>query len=127
MNLIFHLAFMRRSCRQVGDGPIEYLDGLPPPTEAELDASRAAAQAEWDRQQSPPKTWPDVEHFLGEFTMPEMAAIGLLTDPTIAGLRFFLSGWRSEVHLEDPRVQQGITVLQSAGILTAERVAEISS
>jgi hypothetical protein len=51
MTLAYHLSIMGRSCRQVGNGPIEYLDGLPEPTQAELDATHAAALAEWNRQQ----------------------------------------------------------------------------
>lgn len=125
MTNLFHLAFMGRSCRKVGDGPVEFLDDLPPPTEHELAASYDAALAEWDRQQNPPKRWPDVEHFLAEFTMEEMAAIGLSTDPTVAALRFLLSGWRSEVHSNDPRVTQGLTSLVNLAIITEERKTHI--
>lgn len=50
MNHAFHLAFLGRSVRIIGD-VIEYLDGLPAPTQAELDATHAAALAEWTRQQ----------------------------------------------------------------------------
>lgn len=124
MPLYFHLAFLGRKVRIVGD-QIEYLDGLPPPTEAELDASHAAAEAAWNAAQNPPKRWPDTEHFLAEFTPPEMAQIGLSTEPTVACLRFLLSGWRSAVHSDDPRVQQGLDALVAAGILTPERRAAI--
>lgn len=51
MTLLYHLAHLRRSARFVRDG-IEYLDGLPPPTQDELDASREAAQAAWDLEQA---------------------------------------------------------------------------
>lgn len=51
MTHLFHLAFLGRSCRQIGDGPIEYLDGKPAPTQDELDATHATALAEWQRQQ----------------------------------------------------------------------------
>lgn len=126
MTFLFHLAFLGRKVRIVGD-QIEYLDGLPPPTEAELDASRAAAEAAWNAAQNPPKVWPDTEQFLAEFTPPEMAKIGLSMEPTIAGLRFLLSGWRSAVHSDDPRVQQGLDALVAAGILTTERKLSILS
>ena len=126
MTHLFHLAFLGRSCRQVGDGPIEYLDG-PPPTEVELDATLEAARAEWDRQQNPPKSWPDAEAFVAEFTLPEMAAIGLSTDPTIAALRFLLSSWRSQVISDDPRVQAGMDALVQTGVLTEDRRVEILS
>lgn len=121
MTLLDHLAFLGRRCRQIGNGPIEYLDGLPPPTEAELDASREAALAYYN----PPKQWPDTEHFLAEFTLEEMAGIGLSRAPTVAALYVLLSGWRSAVHSNDPRVQQGLDALVAAGILTPERRAVI--
>lgn len=127
MTILFQLAHMGRRCRQVGDEPIEFLDGLPPPTEQELADRYDAALAEWDRQQNPPKRWPDVEHFLAEFTPQEMAAISLSADPTVAYLRFLLSGWRSAVHADDPRVQQGFDALVAAGILTTERKLSILS
>jgi hypothetical protein len=115
---------MQRFAKQVGD-QITFDDGLPPPTQEELDATREDAQAEWDRQQNPPKSWPDVEAFISEFTMEEMAKIGLSTDPTIAALRFLLSGWRSQVLSDDPRVVQGLTALVNLSILTDERKAHI--
>lgn len=71
------------------------------------------------------KSWPDVEAFISEFTMDEMAQIGLSTDPTLAALRFLLSGWRSQVLSDDPRVVQGLTALVSLSILTDERKAHI--
>lgn len=71
------------------------------------------------------KRWPDTEHFLAEFTLEEMAQISLSVDPTVAGLRFLLSGWRSAVHSDDQRVIQGLDALVAAGILTPERRAVI--
>lgn len=124
MTRLFHLAFMGRKANQFGD-EITFTDGLPPPSEQELSDTYDAALAEWNRQLNPPKRWPDTEHFLAEFTPPEMAQIGLSVDPTVAGLRFLLSGWRSAVHSEDPRVQQGLDALVAAGILTPERRAAI--
>lgn len=124
MPFSFHLAFLGRKVRIVGD-QIEYLDGLPPPTEAELDASRADAEAAWNAAQNPPKRWPDSEHFVAEFQLPELAAISLSTDPTVAALRFMLSTWLSPVHSDDPRVQQGLDALVAAGILTPERRSDI--
>ena len=124
MTYLFHCAFIQRFAKQVGD-QITFDDGLPPPTQEELDATREDAQAEWDRQQNPPKSWPDVEAFISEFTVDEMSQIGLSTDPTIAALRFLLSGWRSQVLSDDPRVVQGLTALVSLYILTEERKARI--
>jgi len=122
----FHLAFLGRRLRSV-DSEIEYLDGLPPPSEEDLNTTYEAALAEWDRQQNPPKSWPNVEAFISEFTMDEMAQIGLSTDPTIAALRFLLSGWRSQVLSDDPRVVQGLTALVSVAIISDERRTEILS
>jgi hypothetical protein len=115
MTYLFHCAFMQRFAKQVGD-QITFDDGLPPPTQEELDATRDEAQAEWDRQQNPLK-----------FTMDEMAHIGLSTDPTIAALRFLLSGWRSQVLSDDPRVVQGLTALVNLAIISDERRTEILS
>jgi hypothetical protein len=73
------------------------------------------------------KRWPDAEAFVAEFTLPEMAAIGLSTDPIIAALRFLLSSWRSQVISDDPRVQAGMDALVQTGVLTEDRRVEILS
>jgi hypothetical protein len=125
MTQLFHLAFMGRSVRQVGDGPIEYLDGLSLPTDEELDSTYSAAEAAWTANHNPPKRWADTEHFLAEFTMGEMAGIGLSSDPTIAALLVLMSGWRSTVHSDDPRVILGLNALESAGILSEARKEQI--
>lgn len=51
MTLIFHLAYLGRSVRQVGD-EVEFLDGKAPPTIEELEASRPAALAAWQAEQA---------------------------------------------------------------------------
>jgi len=103
------------------------------PTE-QIDLDAAECRTVWAVEEIPEaerepqfKRWPDVEHFLMEFTMEEMALIGLSTDPTVAALRFLLSGWRSAVHANDPRVIQGLTALVNLAILTEERQAQILS
>jgi hypothetical protein len=73
------------------------------------------------------KRWPAAEAFVAEFTLPEMAAIGLSTDPTIAALRFLLSSWRSQVISDDPRVQAGLDALVQTAIISEQRRAEILS
>jgi hypothetical protein len=73
------------------------------------------------------KRWPDAEAFVAEFTLPEMAAIGLSTEPTIAALRFLLSSWRSQVISDDPRVQAGLDALVQTAIISEQRRAEILS
>jgi hypothetical protein len=120
MTYLFHCAFIQRFATQVGE-QITFDDGLPPPTQDELDSTRAAAEAEWHRQQHPPKSWPDVEAFITEFTMDEMAAISLSTNTTIAGLRLMLSAWRSAVNVDDPRVILGLNALLYDGIISAEK------
>jgi hypothetical protein len=84
---------------------------------------------QWVLPPPPPdyKVWQNVEYFLSEFTMEEMAAIALSTDPTIAALRLLLSGWFSEVRSNDPRVMTGLNALESNGVLTAERISVILS
>ena len=71
------------------------------------------------------KTWPNAAAFLNEFTMPELAAIELSTDPTIAALRLLLASWPADVWSDDPRIIMGLDALETAGIISAERRAEI--
>jgi hypothetical protein len=124
MTHLFHLAFLGRRANQFGD-EITFVDGLPASTEQEIADSYDAALAAWEALQNPPKSWPDAEQFVTEFTLPEMAGIDLSSDTTIAALRFMLSTWNSPVHSNDPRVITGLDALVSAGIISAERKAEI--
>ena len=126
MTQLFHIAFLGRSATKVGD-EITFNDGLPPPTEQELADSYDAALAEWNRQQNPPKRWPDAEAFTAEFTIEELSAISLSTDPTVAALRFMLSTWRGEVHSDDPRVQMGLSALFVTNLMSEQRLSEIVS
>jgi hypothetical protein len=71
------------------------------------------------------KTWPNAAAFLGEFSMPELAAISLSTDPTVAALRLLLASWPSDVWSDDPRIIMGLGALVSAGIIDETRSAEI--
>ena len=90
-----------------------------------LETDALAQGFEFAPQQNPPKFWPDVEAFIAEFTMDEMAAISLSSDPTIAGLRLLLSAWRSSVQSEDPRVILGLNALVNTGIISRHRQLEI--
>ena len=92
-----------------------------------LEADALAAGYAYPPVEPQPKRWPDAEAFVAEFTLPEMAAIGLSTDPTIAALRFLLSSWRSQVISDDPRVQAGMDALVQTGVLTEDRRVEILS
>ena len=71
------------------------------------------------------KTWPNAAAFLAEFTMPELAAIELSLDPTIAALRLLLASWPADIYSDDTRIIGGISALVTAGIITEERRAEI--
>lgn len=71
------------------------------------------------------KVWPDAAAFLAEFSMPELAAISLSLDPTIAALRVLLASWPKDVWSDDPRIVGGLTALVGAGIIIEARRAEI--
>lgn len=71
------------------------------------------------------KTWPNAAMFLAEFTMPELAAIELSLDSTIAALRILLAAWPSDIYSDDPRIIAGLYALVSAGIITEARRVEI--
>jgi hypothetical protein len=73
------------------------------------------------------KTWPNASAFLGEFSMPELAAISLSADPTIAALRLLLASWPSDVWSDDARIVMGLAALVSAGIIDETRSAEITA
>jgi hypothetical protein len=126
MTLGFHLSHIGRRTRIVG-GVTEYLDDLPPPTQDELDATRADAQAAWDLQQAPDtrKVWPNAHAFWESFTPPEQLAILSSEVDQIRLLDRALVLWQGELWSDDPRVQQGLDALVAIGILTESRRDEI--
>ena len=71
------------------------------------------------------KTWPNAAMFLAEFTMPELAAIELSLDGTVAALRLLLASWPADIYSDDPRIIGGLAALVSAGIIDEARRAEI--
>ena len=71
------------------------------------------------------KIWQHNQQFIAEFTMEEISAISLSTDPTIAALRLILTTWNNSVYSDDPRVIAGLDAIQTAGIITAERRVQI--
>lgn len=80
--------------------------------------------------EAPPPTppgWPNVQAFMTAFTMPEIAAVSLSTDPTIAALRLTLSTWLGRVEVPDIRVQTGLNKMVELGIISADRKAEIEA
>lgn len=96
---------------------------LAPGTMLEADALRAGYIYPANAELS--KRWANGEDFLQEFTMQEMAGISLSTDVTIAALRILLAVWNGEVWSDDPRVVAGLDAVESAGIINADRKAEI--
>ncbi len=72
------------------------------------------------------KVWASSIQFLGEFTMPELGGIGVSIDPTIAAMRLILSSWIGPIYSDDPRVVMGLAAIEAAGIISAERRAQIA-
>lgn len=74
------------------------------------------------------KKWANAADFLGEFSLEQMAAISLSTNPTIAALRLLLASWPSDVWSDDPRILMGLDQLVGDGILSeADRLAKFQS
>ena len=71
------------------------------------------------------KVWPSAIQFLGQFTMPELGGIGVSIDPVIAAMRLILSSWIGPIYSDDPRVVVGLAAIEAAGIISAERRAQI--
>jgi hypothetical protein len=71
------------------------------------------------------KIWPNAAAFLAEFTMPELAAISLSLDPTIAALRLLLASWPADIYSDDPRIVGGLSALVGAEIISELTRAEI--
>ena len=127
MTLHDHIRLIwNRSC--VGGAVLEefiFDDGLPPPSEEDLDATHQQALALWQAEQQAALQWDNAQDFMQAFTMPEKAAIALNSDPTVAALRLELSTWFSAVHPADDRVQAGLNRLVELGIINAQRKDEI--
>lgn len=70
------------------------------------------------------KTWPDAAAFLAEFSIEQLAAISLSTNPTVAALRLLLASWPADVWSDDPRIILGLGELVSDGIITAQEANE---
>jgi hypothetical protein len=71
------------------------------------------------------KIWDNASLFIQEFSLEEMAAISLSSEPTIAALRLLLSTWFGEVWSDDPRVTSGLNALISSEIINENRKNEI--
>ena len=90
-----------------------------------IEADALAAGLTYYQPPVGPKTWPNVQIFMGEFTMPEKGAIAISTDPTIAALRLELTTWLSMVHADDASVVAGLERLVELEIITAQRKSEL--
>lgn len=73
------------------------------------------------------KVWPSAAAFLGEFSMAELAAIELSTEPTIAALRLVLASWPGQVWSDNEQIQIGLDALVSTGIIDQSRRDEIEA
>lgn len=73
------------------------------------------------------KIWPNAAAFLGEFSMPALAAISLSLDPTIAALRLLLTSWPSDIWSDDPRIISGLAALVDVGIIDQDRITQITT
>jgi len=116
---------------RVEDGSVVYLDGLPPLTTEELEASMTRAEELWAEEQqaiqrrTQAKTWPSVTEFWSEFTMQEEAGVVLSQDPVVQVLRNRLQMWKYEVRADDERITTGMQTLVDKGLLTDERRNQI--
>ena len=72
-----------------------------------------------------PKSWPSSHEFLNELTDDERNS--LANDPAVAGLALLLASWKSNVVSDDPRIEAGLAALVAVGVLTKERVDQITS
>lgn len=98
------------------------------PTET-INVSAKTVTRGWEVKELPPKIpgWTNVQAFIASFTMLEIAAVSLSTDPTIAALRLTLSTWLGRVEVPDLRVQTGLNKMVELGIISADRKAEIEA
>ena len=93
----------------------------------EVECGWSLANGNWIPPISTRKTWDTSTDFIEEFTLSELAAVQLSTNPTIAALRLILSAWSKPVWSDDPRIQLGLATMVSEALITAERSAEILS
>jgi hypothetical protein len=111
----------------IANGATIFDDGLPPPTQEELNETFNQAMALWQAEQAANnvKTWPTVAEFWDEFSTSEKLYISSSTDDMVTLLRTNLAMWRGAVHANHPQIMNGLAYLQAMAILTEERAAEI--
>ena len=91
-------------------------------------AERVAESSEWEFSIAPAaarKTWPTVADFYAEFTPAEKYLIQSSVIPSIVVARGDLAMWRGDVWSDNADVLAGLDAMVAAGVLTAERRAEI--
>ena len=71
------------------------------------------------------KIWPTVADFYAEFTGTEKYLIHSSTVPVIVVARGDLAMWRGDVWSDNADILAGLDAMVTAGVLTAERRAEI--
>jgi len=101
------------------DGSLDFiraLDGGPIPTQAEIEAA-------WAAMPEPGVVWSTLD-FLLRFTPQERASARASTIPEVQDFLDLLRA-AGEVRSDHPLTQQGMGLLVTAGLLTAERRDEI--
>lgn len=91
------------------------------PTYQELVAAHAEAVAEINAR----KVWNSRVEFWNSFNQQEKIAIAASTNDMVKFFFAELTIWNGEVWSDDPRVQQGLTLLVNEQIITAQRKMEI--
>ncbi len=107
---------------------VDFDDGLPPPTQEELDATHAEALSLWEAEQrrNNAYVWPSRAEFWEEFEQSEKIAILASESMTVKSLLVELQMWHGEVVASDPRIQNGLAFLVSLNIITETRANEIT-
>ena len=94
------------------------------PTEEQMAAALESVEAQQSLT-SARKIWPTVADFYAEFTPTEKYLIQSSTIPAIVVARGDLAMWRGDVWSDNADVLAGLDAMVTAGVLTAERRAEI--
>jgi hypothetical protein len=102
------------------------LENIEPPLEAKAQAELVRAYASGDFFRWPaPKVWPSRFDFFSEFTDAEKAASVLTNDITARVLMATLQMWEGEVWSTNNDIITGLDAFVAAGVITAERKAQI--
>jgi hypothetical protein len=78
-----------------------------------------------ERADATRKIWADSNAFWDALTSAERSVVATSTHPMVKELVITLGLWRGRLFSDDPRVSEGLQLLEVLGILTAERKAEI--